>query len=275
MWGYLVELDSTEVRVATLQSLMKKGLWRLTSPHSSPRARLYWITKGAGRFTACGVTKGFGQHTAVFLPARTMCSFELSPHVFGTRIDFPFDLGPQLPEDTTVLRISESRHQGELTQVIDQLYTEVRDHTPGWYAAARSYAHLISVQLQRLEATYGQQVRAVGSSQRIVEGYTALIEDHLTTGLSVSDYAQKLGITPTHLTRVCREVCGKTASHLLHERVIAEARRMLEDTDVPIRQIAEDLGFGSAAYFTRAFGQRTGMTPSAARARGLRERRAA
>ncbi len=270
-----MDIESTDVRAASLQSLLQRGAWRMETPHSSDRARLYWVTKGQGRVTTHGVTRGFSQHTAIFLPPRTMYSFELPPHIFGTRICFPDDLNSQLPEDVLILRIKDSKQQGELTQVLDQLTTEVRNASSGWFAAARSYSALVAVQLDRLHASCSVSAGIVGTAQRIVEGYTALIEEHLTDGLTVKDYAQMLGITPTHLTRVCREVTGKTASNLLHERVIAEARRMLEDTEIPIRQIARDLGFGSAAYFTRAFGQRAGVTPSAARIRARASRRAA
>lgn len=270
-----MEIESTDVRAVSLQSLLQRGAWRMETPHSSERARLYWVTKGQGRVTTHGVTRGFSQHTAIFLPPRTMYSFEVPPHIYGTRVCFPPDLTAQLPEELLILRVKESKQQGELTQVLDQLATEVRNHSPGWFAAARSYSALVAVQLDRLHATCAVSAGIVGSSQRIVEGYTALIEERLTEGLAVADFAQMLGITPTHLTRVCREVTEKTASNLLHERVIAEARRMLEDTEVPIRQIAQDLGFGSAAYFTRAFGQRTGLTPSTARMRARAGRRAA
>jgi len=272
--GSAVEIWSLDVRVSSLQNLLRMGSWRVETPHSSERARLYWITKGQGRITACGVTRGFGQHTAIYLPPRTMYAFEFPSHVYGTRLCFPIDLSEQLPEEALYLKVTDSRHQAELTQVLDQITTEVRDHNQGWHAAARSYSALVAVQLERFENAYGRQIRPIGSAQRIVEGYTGLIEDHLSEGLTVADYAQKLGITPTHLTRVCREVCGKTASNLLHERVINEARRLLEDTDQPIRNIAQDLGFGSAAYFTRAFGQRIGITPSAARRIGQQRRRA-
>ncbi|MFT5060131.1 MAG: AraC family transcriptional activator of pobA [Sulfitobacter sp.] len=268
-----MEIESLDVRVSSLQNLLQAGAWRVETPHSSERARLYWITKGQGRITACGVTRGFGQHTAIYLPPRTMYSFEFPSHVYGTRLCFPYDLTTQLPDEAVYLRVTDSRHQAELTQVLDQITNEVRHHNQGWHAAARSYSALVAVQLERFEEAYGRQIRPIGSAQRIVEGYTGLIEEHLAEGLTVADYAQKLGITPTHLTRVCREVCGKTASNLLHERVINEARRLLEDTDHPIRDIARNLGFGSAAYFTRAFGQRIGLTPSAARRQGQHRRR--
>ena len=72
-------------------------------------------------------------------------------------------------------------------------------------------------------------------------------------------------VTPTHLSRACRNACGKSASRLLADRVHFEARRMLQDTDMTVSEISRRLGFRSAAYFTRAFQGKTGLTPTAFR----------
>ncbi len=84
-------------------------------------------------------------------------------------------------------------------------------------------------------------------------------------GRDVADYAAALGVTPTHLTRACRAACGRTAHELLQDRLLFEARCLLSDTTLPVKDIAGRLGFGSAAYFTRAFHYQTGQTPSAFR----------
>ena len=75
-------------------------------------------------------------------------------------------------------------------------------------------------------------------------------------------YAKELGVTPTHLTRVVKQATGKTAAELLTERVVYAARLLLGETGHPARNIAQDLGFGSAAYCTRFMQQHTGMTPT-------------
>ena len=75
-------------------------------------------------------------------------------------------------------------------------------------------------------------------------------------------------MTPTHLSRVCNQTCGRSASDLLHDRLIFEARRLLAETKVPVNVIAAELGFTSPAYFTRAFQHRTGKTPTGFRKQG-------
>ena len=82
------------------------------------------------------------------------------------------------------------------------------------------------------------------------------------------DYAAELGVTPTHLSRVCNSACGRPASAILADRVHYEARRLLSETRTPVKDIARDLGFMSAAYFTRAFQKKTGKTPSGFRKTG-------
>jgi AraC-like DNA-binding protein len=88
-----------------------------------------------------------------------------------------------------------------------------------------------------------------------------MLEREFRSGMGVADYAQALGVTPTHLTRCCRIVGGRPAKALLHDRLIYEARRLLTETDLPVWKIAGSLGFSSPAYFTRAFHQRTGQAP--------------
>lgn len=70
-----------------------------------------------------------------------------------------------------------------------------------------------------------------------------------------------LGITATQLNRICREQLGCTALELLHQRAVQEAARDLRFTMLSVQQIAWDLGFADAAYFSRFFRRYTGRSP--------------
>lgn len=65
----------------------------------------------------------------------------------------------------------------------------------------------------------------------------------------MADYAGALGVTPTHLTRVCRAASGKTAAEIITERKLYEARVMLGQAEPPISGVAEALGFHSYRVF--------------------------
>ena len=81
-------------------------------------------------------------------------------------------------------------------------------------------------------------------------------------GKSLGEFAADLKVTPTHLTRLTRDALGKPASTVVQERVIHAACDALLFSDRPVRDIARQLGFRSAAYFTRAFQTQTGKSPS-------------
>jgi AraC-like DNA-binding protein len=124
---------------------------------------------------------------------------------------------------------------------------------------------LLGVWIERQALRAAADTPRPDAARRLVARYAALLERDFRSGLGVGDFAEALGVTATHLTRCCRQACGRPASDILHDRVIFEARRMLAETDMPVKDIAQALGFASPAYFTRAFHHRTGKAPTAFR----------
>ena len=110
--------------------------------------------------------------------------------------------------------------------------------------------------------------RSTGSSSDsdLFRRFEALLEQHHLKRWSVSDYAETLSVTPTHLNRVTRAATGDTASHLILNRLVREARRNLVYTNLPVSTIAYALGFDDPAYFSRVYAGATGLSPRAFRA---------
>ena len=84
-----------------------------------------------------------------------------------------------------------------------------------------------------------------------------------------------LDVTPTHLSRPAKAACGRSAAEMLTERVGYAARDMLSEPEPPVGEVAEALGFNSAAYFSRFVQTHTGATPTDLRARAGRDAPAA
>ena len=125
-----------------------------------------------------------------------------------------------------------------------------------------SHAGLLSVWIERQLHTHEEETPREDATTRLAAAFTALVEKEFHSAKTVRDYAKALGVTPTHLSRVCNKACGRPASAILADRVHYEARRLLTETHMPVKDIAAALGFASPAYFTRAFTQHTGRTPS-------------
>lgn len=262
-------LSNSPLRLVAIPRLAAGGRWRVEAMRSLSEPCLLWFTKGQGRITISGVTRGYTAHNAVFIPAGVMHAFEAGPQVFGSAVFFGRNSGTVLPKSALHLRIREVHPQQEINILLDSLQREFESSTPAHDRATEAYAGLIGVWLER-QARKADVIEAPrqDATRRLVARYTALLERNFRTGMGVSDFATALGVTSTHLTRCCNTACGRPASALLQDRRIFEARKLLSETKTPVGKIAEQLGFNSPAYFTRAFQHLTGKSPSVFRRTG-------
>ena len=72
-----------------------------------------------------------------------------------------------------------------------------------------------------------------------------------------------MGITPRYLSQIVREVSGRTVVDYINQMLLMEASYLLQQTSLPIVQIADRLHFSEAASFTRFFTRMKGMNPRA------------
>jgi len=79
---------------------------------------------------------------------------------------------------------------------------------------------------------------------------------------SITFYAEKLFITPKHLSSTIKEVTGKSASEWIDNYVILAAKAMLKTPNKTIQQIADELNFANQSFFGKYFKDHTGMSPS-------------
>src|SRR5690606_11094 len=107
----------------------------------------------------------------------------------------------------------------------------------------------------------------MGRARQRLRRYYQLVERHFRQRREIGFYADALGLTPTQLNRICRAERGLSALAVIHRRLVAEAERDLAYTQLSIKQLALDLGFQDAAYFSRFFQRQTGLSPSEFRQR--------
>ena len=98
----------------------------------------------------------------------------------------------------------------------------------------------------------------------------ALIDHHLSDEeegrVALRGVARAVRMSYFHFSRAFKQSMGMTATNYIAERRIARAKRMLEETELPISEIALRSGFSSQSHFTTAFRRLAGATPKAFRA---------
>ncbi len=92
----------------------------------------------------------------------------------------------------------------------------------------------------------------------------ARIEHYLQTDFrtaTLSELAEKLGLSVPYLSKRVRELCGFTFSQLLQEERFKEAIRLLEETDLPVGDIIIAVGYENTSFFHNQFKERYHCSP--------------
>jgi AraC-like DNA-binding protein len=92
------------------------------------------------------------------------------------------------------------------------------------------------------------------------------ILDNLSADLSLEDIAGVAQLSPSQLVRSFRAEFGVSPHRFLTAKRVAEAKRLLETSRLPVTDIAMALGFASPSHFSATFRRVTGVTPSGFRA---------
>ncbi len=80
--------------------------------------------------------------------------------------------------------------------------------------------------------------------------------------LKPHDYAHKLCVSVNHLNKVIRQTTSKSVSEWIEERLIVNAKILLNDNNLSIADVADKLNITDQSYFARKFKQKTGLSAS-------------
>lgn len=95
----------------------------------------------------------------------------------------------------------------------------------------------------------------------IYNRFVALVKEDFRRHRDVEHYASALFISSGHLSRIIKNVSGKTVGAWIRDYVILEAKIMLLSSDMTISQISENLNFPNPSFFSKYFRESTGMPP--------------
>ena len=128
--------------------------------------------------------------------------------------------------------------------------------------------------LQTSYAEFAQQsqqgeARPMDRKNEIFQEYSQLVMKHYHEWHHVSQYANEMRLTLPHLSSTIKQVAGKTASDLIMEAIVMDAKAQLRLTNLQVKEIAISLGFDNVAFFNRFFKSHTGTTPKAYRIAAL------
>jgi len=96
----------------------------------------------------------------------------------------------------------------------------------------------------------------------IIRKFNVLVDTYFREKRKVSDYADMLFKSPKTLSNLFAIYNQKSPQQIIMERMVLEAKRLMNFTDQQNQEIAYNLGFNDPAHFSRFFKKMTNLTPT-------------
>lgn len=130
------------------------------------------------------------------------------------------------------------------------------------YASQALLFEVVGFIFKTVYSCYEPYSREIVSKQgRMSDRFIRLAQENFRDQRFLDFYAEKMEVTPKHLSRTVKKQTGYTAVEWIERFVILEAKVLLKSSNLNIQQISDELNFRSQSFFGKYFKKFTGMSP--------------
>lgn len=159
----------------------------------------------------------------------------------------------------SVLALDPLRAQ-ELLDVSERMEAEVRSADGAVMRVLENYLGIALAKCAHWANDASKALVAVDAKD-LGTRFKELLDRSFVDHKQVAWYAEQLSVTPGYLNEQVRSRAGISASAVIHERVLLEAKRLLLHADLSVKEVSFALGMQDPAYFNRWFKKAEGSTP--------------
>lgn len=258
----------------TIASRSRLYNWEIKQHRHESFFQILQIRKGEGDALFDAETVRLAPGTLVFVPPGFVHGFRFSRDLDGQVITMLAERVASRPNGTgqafarpRVVHLTQNNDSTFLNITLDRMEAELAS---GFSPRDPLLEACLDIVLTLASfADPGTDPQDAVARDRIVR-LNVLIGNHYREHRPAAFYADKLGVSVTHLNRIARAGTGRSMNNLLTDRLMSEAQRNLVFSLLSVQQIAYELGFSDPAYFARVFVRVTGETPGAFRERERR-----
>lgn len=125
--------------------------------------------------------------------------------------------------------------------------------------ALAAYLKIMMIKIANL--SHDEQSRQNDYVKQKFQAFSKLVGLHFRAAHEVSFYADRLNLTTRQLTEICKRQTAESAKRFINKELVTEAKRLLQFSSSPVKEIAYSLDFSSAEQFSHFFKKETGVSP--------------
>ncbi|MFT3919091.1 helix-turn-helix domain-containing protein [Cloacibacterium sp.] len=213
----------------------------------------------------------------IYIPPNYIHGFSFSPNVDGDIISFsnyytysffkefpiieksiafPILLSRECSKDKDAISIIET-----LLELEAEFYEE-RDSFKDIYIHVKLASLLLSIASLKEKAN-DFHLSKNSSELDYFRQFLEMVKTQISPFQPIEFYAKKLGVSLSHLNRLCKTISNDTPLSIIQYEIISMAKILLLNDKINVSDVAYSLGFNDPSYFIRLFKKKTGMTPKA------------
>ncbi|MEB2517669.1 DJ-1/PfpI family protein [Pseudomonas sp. YuFO20] len=112
------------------------------------------------------------------------------------------------------------------------------------------------------QSQFSAQLAAQTAERSVIRDVQDYVVEHLKADLSVPILASRAGMSERNFSRTFKAEAGSTPAEFVELARIDAARRLIEDSNVSLKRLADTVGYANTDGFRRAFMRRLGVGPS-------------
>lgn len=160
----------------------------------------------------------------------------------------------------------ESSRSEKLLAILENIYQEFSARQQGFAEMIKANLDIFFIEFIRQgQNTTSKPANILPYAQERFDDFMDLLGKRVSTLKQVSQYADLMNLSTYQLNAIIKDAVGKSASAVISEQIILEAKRYLLATSNQVKDIADQLGYEDISYFIRFFKKHTGFTPEAFR----------
>ena len=162
--------------------------------------------------------------------------------------------------DRPKLTLTEAQ-AGQIAGTLEMLRRHILTPSDFQRDAVITLATLFSIELLEAQSLAVESHRSTTRGEEVFTAFLRLVPGNYIRHRDLKFYADHLNITTTYLSRIVRQISGRTVVEFLNEALAAEAALRLKTTNRTITQLADDFNFSDQAAFTKFFTRMKSMSP--------------
>lgn len=238
------------------------GDWH-SVPHTHNHLELFYIVGGKGQFLIQDQLYPVNVNNLVII----------NPNVTHTEVSLNAQPLEYIVLGIEGIELANSEHSNGQFNILDHfesveisgclrnILREMEQKNPGYEDVCQAYMEILIIRLMRNTAL------AVPSEPQVISGncqcaaVKRYIDLHFKESLTLEQLAADAHMNKFYLSHAFKREYGISPIHYMILRRIEESKYLLAETDLPMSQIAQLLGFSSLSYFSQVFRKTQSMTP--------------